>query len=107
MIKILKNIQAQCNLRIIFNDDKNDFYGEPKEIKKDKRKPISQKLRTRIYARDNCACKICGKSPNNNPDCVLTIDHIIPVCKDGNNDESNLQTLCRSCNSKKGIKDQL
>ena len=32
----------------------------------------------------------------------LSIDHIVPLCRDGTHDEANLQTLCRSCNSKKG-----
>lgn len=34
----------------------------------------------------------------------LTPDHVVPLCKGGNNTISNLQPLCRSCNVKKGVK---
>ena len=34
----------------------------------------------------------------------LTIDHIHPVSLGGGDEVSNLQILCRSCNSKKGAK---
>lgn len=33
-----------------------------------------------------------------------TIDHIIPVTRGGNFNKTNVQALCGSCNSKKGIK---
>ena len=46
------------------------------------------------------------------PQCVqckaiedLTIDHIVPRYAGGNDDLSNLQIMCRSCNSRKGIRD--
>jgi 5-methylcytosine-specific restriction endonuclease McrA len=35
------------------------------------------------------------------------IDHIIPISKYGNNDPSNLQILCKSCNLKKLNKSSL
>lgn len=43
-------------------------------------------------------CKLCGSTTD------LTIDHIIPLSKGGDNVLENYQILCRSCNSKKGTK---
>jgi len=34
----------------------------------------------------------------------LTLDHVIPVSAGGANDPDNLQLLCRSCNSRKGVR---
>jgi hypothetical protein len=34
----------------------------------------------------------------------LEVDHIVPVMKNGTNDISNIQPLCRSCNAKKSAK---
>jgi 5-methylcytosine-specific restriction endonuclease McrA len=49
-----------------------------------------------IYELFGRACLKCG-SPDN-----VTMDHIIPLALGGLHDISNLQPLCKSCNSSKG-----
>jgi hypothetical protein len=55
-----------------------------------------QDLRWRIFQRDDYRCLACGTKTD------LTVDHIVPVIHGGTNVESNVQTLCRPCNSEKG-----
>ena len=58
---------------------------------------ISKKLRQQVYMRDGKSCVLCGV------DSDLTCDHVYPESKGGATTLDNLQTLCRSCNSKKGV----
>lgn len=60
------------------------------------RKPISNKLRKMVYERDHCRCITCGATDH------LSLDHIIPWSLGGEDTMENLQTMCRSCNSRKG-----
>ena len=53
-------------------------------------------IREWLFNRDKHKCLKCGSKDN------LTIDHIVPIHRDGQNKLSNLQSLCRSCNSSKG-----
>lgn len=55
-----------------------------------------QRRRRAVISRDGEECARCGTSKK------LTIDHIIPRCLGGTNEISNLQLLCRACNSAKG-----
>jgi len=51
-----------------------------------------------IGKRDGFLCAECKGLDN------LTIDHRIPLIKGGSNEMTNLQLLCRTCNSRKGAK---
>ena len=53
--------------------------------------------RKNILRRDGYKCQYCNKS-----DTALTIDHIIPKSKGGDDSWENLITACISCNNKKG-----
>lgn len=59
---------------------------------------IPANLRTQVFERDMYRCMQCGTHKN------LTCDHIHPESKGGATTLDNLQTLCKSCNSKKGVK---
>ena len=50
----------------------------------------------RIWDRDGWQCVTCGTSKD------LTVDHVVPVSKGGSDEDDNLQTMCRSCNARKG-----
>lgn len=57
-------------------------------------------LFNKLLHKYNFECQHCGEKEENK----LTIDHIHPVSKGGDNSFDNLQILCKSCNSKKGSK---
>ncbi len=52
--------------------------------------------RSMIYKRDNHTCQYCGARSR------LTIDHVIPRSKGGEDSWENLVVACSSCNTKKG-----
>lgn len=66
--------------------------------KKQNRPKISAQKSLQVFSADGYRCVRCGSQDD------LTVDHITPVSAGGGNDLSNLQTLCRPCNSKKGAK---
>ncbi len=51
-----------------------------------------------VVARDGEKCNICGLTIK------LTVDHIYPLSKGGENKLENMQILCGSCNSRKGAR---
>lgn len=57
------------------------------------RKALTKAQRDAVYERDGRRCRWCGAIDG------LVIDHIHPVRWGGTNDPSNLQVLCRGCNS--------
>lgn len=65
------------------------------------------------FIRDNFTCQKCGyhemlKERSWLPDISqLEGDHIRPIAKGGKTEMNNLQTLCKDCNRRKGIKKQV
>jgi len=71
------------------------------QLKGQRKKKLSAKLSLSVFRRDGFKCKTCGSSDD------LSVDHIYPESLGGESCISNLQTLCRSCNSKKGVKNEV
>lgn len=54
-----------------------------------------------VKKNQNYTCLHCGRKE---PEIKLTMDHIIPVSLNGHNTVSNIQGLCKQCNSRKNNK---
>ena len=54
--------------------------------------------RKNVFLRDNYICQYCKKGNN------LTIDHIVPTSRGGEDAWENVVTCCVRCNNKKGDK---
>ena len=59
---------------------------------------ISRNWAKRVFERDAYRCVECTSHID------LTCDHIVPESKGGETTFENLQTMCRPCNSKKGVR---
>lgn len=78
---------------------------KPKESKPVRTK-IGARLRAMVLERDRFRCVRCGEPASRGA--ILHVDHVVPVAQWGDrpgvNDESNLQTLCSTCNLGKGAR---
>lgn len=92
----ISEINTACNALVTAG------YGDVLEMWPQREKPqrrwISQSTRRAVYRRDGNRCLACGTRKR------LTLDHIYPYSLGGNDEIANLQTLCQSCNSKKGAR---
>ena len=95
-------------LRSVFDRALNDYIAKEYAINTEYSRDLSrtEKLRRElkprhkkiVLERDQYRCVHCDSHKN------LCVDHKTPIAKGGDNSTSNLQTLCRSCNSSKGAK---
>lgn len=105
-----KLICANCKLRLIYPIYKMSGAGDggfthvlflsalQSAHNKRRRKKIDnyKAIFDKLLHKYHFSCVVCGYQK------TLSIDHIKPVSKGGTDDESNLQILCKSCNSRKG-----
>jgi 5-methylcytosine-specific restriction endonuclease McrA len=63
-----------------------------------RRRAVSGMKRLRIYMRDKFRCQYCGERKTA-PD--LTLDHIFPRSRGGDNTPVNIVTACLRCNNRK------
>ena len=86
------------------------YFSKQKEKKKEikqkkeskprkKRKRFSSAVRNKIAAQQKWKCNHCLELLTD----TFEVDHIIPLHKDGTNELSNLQALCRNCHGRKTI----
>jgi 5-methylcytosine-specific restriction endonuclease McrA len=71
--------------------------NRPPQTPKFNKAKIPDHIRWAVWERDNFTCKHCGTRRN------LSVDHIYPESLGGETTVENCQTLCKSCNSRKGI----
>ncbi len=60
---------------------------------------MNARLREEVFRRDGLRCVYCG---NVFPVEQLTLDHVEPRMRGGDNSTGNLVTACRTCNTRKG-----
>jgi 5-methylcytosine-specific restriction endonuclease McrA len=65
------------------------------------RREASGMKRTRIYMRDKFRCQYCGGKKTAGE---LTLDHILPRSRGGDNSPMNVVTACVPCNNRKGAR---
>ena len=56
-----------------------------------------------ILRQYNYKCAYCGRSILDLPD-GLVRDHVIPICRGGDNTKENIVPACSGCNSSKGVR---
>jgi 5-methylcytosine-specific restriction endonuclease McrA len=64
-----------------------------------RRREASGMKRLRIYMRDKFRCQYCGEKKAASE---LTLDHILPRSRGGDNSPVNIVTACVPCNNRKG-----
>lgn len=64
-----------------------------------RRREASGMKRLRIYMRDKFRCQYCGEKKN---PAELTLDHIFPRSRGGDNSPVNIVAACLACNNRKG-----
>lgn len=87
-----------CSACRDWHEESRKIYINENQSVRKRKEVIPASLRWSVFERDNFTCQNCGSRKN------LTIDHVVPESKGGGLTMDNTQTLCKSCNSRKGAK---
>lgn len=60
-------------------------------------RPRVKLSRREIFIRDNFTCQYCGLVGKD-----LTVDHVVPRCRGGQHEWTNVVASCKACNHRKG-----
>lgn len=97
-------IKIEGDILHIINWDKRQYKSSDsnERVKLYRKRRIEEGLtsgvsynRTAIFKRDNYLCVYCGSQKN------LCVDHVWPIIQGGDDNELNLVTACKKCNSGK------
>jgi 5-methylcytosine-specific restriction enzyme A len=91
--------QSQSAKQIANKSKIRRYQSKINNKKQTRSRHIPASVRVSVLNRDKYKCVFCGR---NSKRIELEVDHITPFSKGGNNDISNLQTLCFDCNRGKG-----
>lgn len=90
-------------LETVTTDERKKFTDEQLEMlgmtKSSPRVVLQKEKRLNIYDKSEHRCSICGKPLKYGE---MTIDHIVPLSRGGENSEENLRCVCEECNQLKG-----
>lgn len=104
-ILVRRRIDEELGPEFLYNDNKPEFYQihSSTDIPTRSGKKVDpREYKPTLYGIQEGYCNGCGKHFHMRN---LTIDHIVPRAKGGQDLETNLQLLCGHCNSTKGDRD--
>lgn len=92
--------QVKCAEDLAEQGDYAEYFARPGVLK---RVAIPEWVQRAVYFRDRGLCVLCRRDLTGivNIWSEENFDHIVPLASGGLNDVSNIQLLCRECNSKK------
>ena len=98
-----ENIEALMQLCLAKIGEFNEARGQNIwEHRKKSKGYISGSIRYEVFKKARYRCELCGVSANQK---ALEVDHIVPRNNGGQDDISNFQALCYSCNAMKRDRD--
>lgn len=96
------NVEYQKKMRKLYAIKHKDKINHHKHLRRMRERNVEGSHTTKEWWKIknifDFTCPSCFKQE---PEIILTKDHIVPLIRGGTDNDDNLQPLCRSCNSRK------